>query len=87
MVISQMGLAKAEQYHTTTVPKGCFVIIETDKIKEDFVKKNLLQEAQLMRRQRNPDIIRLCETVKNDNLYCLLTEIAETVLPFILKGF
>lgn len=52
-------------------------IIETDKIKEEYVKKNLLREAQLMRRLRHPNIIRLYETMKTNTLYCLVTEVAE----------
>ena len=58
-------------------PKVAVKIIETDKIKEDYVRKNLLREAQLMRRLRHPNIIRLYETMKTNNLYCLVTEIAE----------
>ena len=41
------------------------------------MKKNLLREAQLMRRLRHPNIIRLYETMKTNTLYCLVTEIAE----------
>ena len=52
-------------------------VIETDKIKEEYVRKNLLREAQLMRRLRHPNVIRLYETMKTNNLYCLVTEIAE----------
>ena len=52
-------------------------IIEIDKIKEEYVKKNLLREAQLMRRLRHPNIIRLYETMKTNTLYCLVTEVAE----------
>lgn len=52
-------------------------MIETDKIKEEYVRKNLLREAMLMRRLRHPNVIRLYETMKTNSLYCLVTEIAE----------
>ena len=42
-----------------------------------------------MRRLRHPNIIRLYETMKTDNLYCLVTEIAEggELLSFVRNEF
>ena len=60
--------------HSTQV---AIKIIETEKIREEYVRKNLLREAQLMRRLRHPNIIRLYETMKTNNLYCLVMEVAE----------
>ena len=57
--------------------KVAIKVIETDKIKEEYVRKNLLREAMLMRRLRHPNVIRLYETMKTNALYCLVTEIAE----------
>lgn len=52
-------------------------IIETEQIKEEYVRKNLLREAQLMRRLRHPNIVRLYETMKTQQLYCLVMETAD----------
>ena len=52
-------------------------IIETEKIKEEYVRKNLLREAQLMRRLRHPNVVRLYETMKTQQLYCLVMEMAD----------
>ena len=41
------------------------------------MRRNLLREAQIMRRIRHPNIIRLYETMKTNTLYCLVTEVAE----------
>lgn len=66
-----------DQYLILFCVQVAIKIIETDKIKEDYVRKNLLREAQLMRRLRHPNIIRLYETMKSNNLYCLVMEVAE----------
>ena len=63
--------------YTHTPLQVAIKIIEIEKIKEEYVKKNLLREAQLMRRLRHPNIIRLYETMKTNTIYCLVTEIAE----------
>ncbi|XP_062506796.1 MAP/microtubule affinity-regulating kinase 4-like [Corticium candelabrum] len=63
--------------HTITHAKVAIKLIEIEKIREDYVRRNLLREAQIMRRIRHPNIIRLYETMKTNTLYCLVTEVAE----------
>lgn len=75
--IAKMHASWSQLDATTFYLQVAIKIIETDKIKEDYVRKNLLREAQLMRRLRHPNIIRLYETMKTNNLYCLVTEVAE----------
>ncbi|CAI7998361.1 Hormonally up-regulated neu tumor-associated kinase [Geodia barretti] len=62
--------------HSHTV-EGCHKDHRNRQNPEEYVRKNLLREAQLMRRLRHPNIIRLYETMKTSNLYCLVMEVAE----------
>ena len=39
-------------------------MIDTKKIKEDYVRNNLHREARIMAQLRHPNIIRLFETLK-----------------------
>lgn len=57
--------------------KVAIKLIEIEKIKEEYVRRNLLREAQIMRKIHHPNIIRLYETMKTNTLYCLVTEVAE----------
>eukprot|EP00117_Sycon_ciliatum_P035439 scpid65108/ scgid26867/ Hormonally up-regulated neu tumor-associated kinase; Serine/threonine-protein kinase MAK-V len=66
-----------EAQHTACRAKVAIKIINTDRIKEEYVKKNLLREAYIMRRLNHPNIVRLYETMKTRSLYCLVTECAE----------
>ena len=52
-------------------------IIDIDRVQEEYVRKNLLREAKLMRGLKHPNIIRLYETMKTSHLYCMVTELAE----------
>ena len=39
-------------------------VMDTKKIKEDYVRQNLHREAKIMARLRHPNVIRLYETLK-----------------------
>lgn len=39
-------------------------VIDTRKIKEDYVRQNLHREAKIMSQLRHPNIVRLYETLK-----------------------
>ncbi|CAH1775907.1 unnamed protein product [Owenia fusiformis] len=62
--------------HNIAHCKVAIKIIDTRKIKEDYVKTNLHREARIMAQLRHPNIIRLFETLKATTLYCLVTEFA-----------
>eukprot|EP00117_Sycon_ciliatum_P019919 scpid9636/ scgid17904/ Hormonally up-regulated neu tumor-associated kinase; Serine/threonine-protein kinase MAK-V len=63
--------------HAHIQAKVAIKIIQTDRIKEDYVKRNLLRESAIMRQLNHPNIIRLYETMKTSTLYCIVTECAE----------
>ncbi|ESO06195.1 hypothetical protein HELRODRAFT_64434 [Helobdella robusta] len=62
--------------HSVTEVKVAIKIIDTRKIKDEYVRTHLHREARLMTALRHPNIIRLYETLKAQTLYCLVTEYA-----------
>ena len=49
-------------------------VIDTRKIKDDYVKRNILREARLLKKVNHPNIVRLYETLKQHSIYCIVTE-------------
>ncbi|XP_070556134.1 hormonally up-regulated neu tumor-associated kinase homolog A-like isoform X2 [Ptychodera flava] len=62
--------------HSITRSKVAIKVIDTKKIKEDYVRQNLHREARILAQVRHPNIIRLYETIRSSTLYCLVTEFA-----------
>ncbi|KAL5021447.1 hypothetical protein ScPMuIL_000602 [Solemya velum] len=62
--------------HSVTGCKVAIKIIDTRKIKEEYVRQNLHREARILGQLRHPNIIRLYETLKANTLYCLVMEYA-----------
>ncbi|ELT98137.1 hypothetical protein CAPTEDRAFT_128601 [Capitella teleta] len=56
------------------IPQVAIKVIDTRKIKDEYVRSNLHREAGIMAKLRHPNIIRLYETLKATTLYCLVTE-------------
>uniref|UniRef100_A0A1Y1K9Q9 Protein kinase domain-containing protein n=2 Tax=Photinus pyralis TaxID=7054 RepID=A0A1Y1K9Q9_PHOPY len=50
-------------------------IIDITKIKEEYILKNLHREARIMAQLRHPCIVSLFQTMQNDNIYYLVTEL------------
>eukprot|EP00794_Sanderia_malayensis_P018287 gene18285-20110_t len=44
-------------------------------IKEDYVRRNILREALIMKKIEHRNIVKLYETLKHNHLYCLVTEL------------
>ena len=49
-------------------------VIDTKKIKDDYVKKNILREALLLKKVNHPNIVRLYETLKQHSIHCIVIE-------------
>jgi len=49
-------------------------VIDTHKIKDEYVRKNILREALLLKKLNHPNIVRLYETLKQHSIYCIVTE-------------
>ncbi|XP_022799841.1 serine/threonine-protein kinase par-1-like isoform X2 [Stylophora pistillata] len=57
-----------------TNSKVAMKVIDTRKIKDDYVKRNILREARLLKKVNHPNIVRLYETLKQHSIYCIVTE-------------
>lgn len=57
-----------------TKSKVAMKVIDTRKIKDDYVKRNILREALLLKKVNHPNIVRLYETLKQHSIYCIVTE-------------
>ncbi|XP_071116699.1 serine/threonine-protein kinase MARK1-like isoform X4 [Haliotis cracherodii] len=62
--------------HSVTECKVAIKLIETRRIKEEYLRQNMHREARILGQLRHPNIIRLYETLKASSLYCLVTEYA-----------
>lgn len=49
-------------------------IIDTRKVKDDYVKRNILREALILKKIQHPNVVKLYETLKQRGVYCLITE-------------
>ncbi|XP_032228148.2 MAP/microtubule affinity-regulating kinase 3-like [Nematostella vectensis] len=61
-------------FNRVTKSKVAVKVIDTRKIKDDYVKRNILREALLLKRAHHPNIVKLYETLKQRGVYCLVTE-------------
>ncbi|XP_020630932.1 serine/threonine-protein kinase NIM1-like [Orbicella faveolata] len=57
-----------------TKTKVAMKVIDTRKIKDEYVRKNILREALLLKKVNHPNIVRLYETLKQHSIYCIVTE-------------
>lgn len=62
--------------HSITACKVAIKIIDTRKLKEEYMRNNLHREARILGQLRHPNIIRLYETLKAATLYCVCMEYA-----------
>lgn len=60
--------------HTTLGCRVALKIIDTSKVKEDYVLQNLEREARMLMRLSHPNIVSLFETFRADRFYILALE-------------
>ena len=46
-------------------------------VKEEYVRRNILREALIMKKVQHDNVIKLYETLKHNCLYCLVTELVK----------
>jgi serine/threonine protein kinase len=72
------ALVKCSLQHASVIASSLFIfvqqvaikIIDTRKIREEYVRANLHREARIMASLRHPNIIRLYETLKVGDYFC-----------------
>ncbi|XP_043241862.1 serine/threonine-protein kinase MARK2-like isoform X2 [Amphibalanus amphitrite] len=69
-------LASSHPGQTKCKGKVAIKIIDVDKVKEEYVRRNLGREVKVLSRLRHPNIVRLYETMMSGHLYCLVMEYA-----------
>eukprot|EP00047_Mylnosiga_fluctuans_P014026 m.34765 g.34765 ORF g.34765 m.34765 type:complete len:686 (-) comp5263_c0_seq1:268-2325(-) len=75
-----------EAVHAITGTSVAIKILNKNKIRDDYVRRNLQREGQLMRKLRHRHIISLYEILETDKHYCIVTEVATggEVLDYIV---
>lgn len=63
--------------HRLTNTKVALKIIDLDKVKQSYVRKNVLRESAILKHLRHDNIVRLYETLAYHQTYCFATEYIE----------
>ena len=51
--------------------------MDLEKVREPYIRKNVLRESAILKNLRHDNIVRLYETLAHNNTYCFVTEYLE----------